>query len=81
MAGRPGKKAQAQPATKPFDEFADEGEGFEEEVPTVDAKGNPIPAGVKSRDWRDVEKYREQRELRRMIGDDIDDFGDKPTRR
>jgi hypothetical protein len=82
MAGRAGKKAQAaQQANKPFDEFADDAEGFEDDVPAVDAKGNPAPGG-RSRDWRDVEKYREQRELKRLIGDDIDDLADdRPHRR
>jgi len=82
MAGRAGKKAQAaQQTNKPFDEFADDAESFEDDVPAVDAKGNPSP-GARSRDWRDVEKYREQRELKRLIGDDIDDLlDDKPQRR
>ena len=68
MAGRPGKKPQPQP--KPFDEFAEDSEGLEEDVPSVDAKGNPLPAG-RSRDWRDVEKFREERELRKLIGEDF----------
>jgi hypothetical protein len=34
---------------------------------------------MRSRDWRDVEKYREQRELKKLIGED---FGsDKPARK
>jgi len=79
MAGRPAKKAQPQP--KPFDEFADESEGFDDDVPNVDAKGNPVTA-AKSRDWRDVERFREDRELKKLIGEDFDDFlDDKPGRR
>jgi hypothetical protein len=79
MAGRTGKKAQQQqqPAKPAFDEFAEEAEGFEEEVPAVDAKGNPVP-GMRARDWRDVEKYRELRELKKLIGEDL---GDRPKRR
>jgi hypothetical protein len=80
MAGRPAKKAQPQP--KPFDEFAEEGEGFEDDVAAVDAKGNPLPPGRPSRDWRDVEKFREDRELKKLIGEDLDDlFDDKPRKR
>lgn len=79
MAGRPGKKAQPQP--KPFDEFAEDSEGFEDDVAAVDAKGNPVP-GRPSRDWRDVEKFREDRELKKLIGEDLDDlFDDKPRKR
>lgn len=73
MAGRPGKKPQ--PPPKPFDEFAEETEGFDEDVAGVDAKGNPLP-GSRSRDWRDVEKFREERELRKLIGED---FGSAPA--
>ena len=82
MAGRPGKKPQTpqQPANKSFDEFADDAEGFEDDMPGVDAKGNPIP-GARSRDWRDVEKYREQRELKRLIDDGLDDGFGAPRRR
>ena len=53
------------------DEFGEETEGFDDEVPAVDAKGNPIP-GSRSRDWRDVERYREMRELKKLIGEDFD---------
>jgi len=81
MAGRPGKKPQ-QPAKPAFDEFGEETEGFEEDVSNVDAKGNPIP-GNRSRDWRDVERYREVRELKKLIGEDFDPlFGsDRPAKR
>ncbi|WP_293001698.1 hypothetical protein [Nevskia sp.] len=37
---------------------------------------------AKSRDWRDVERFREDRELKKLIGEDFDDFlDDKPGRR
>lgn len=78
MAGRPGKKAQ--PPPKPFDEFADETESFDDDAPVLDAKGNAVPSA--RRDWRDVEKFREDRELRKLIGEDFDDpFAERPTRR
>lgn len=77
MAGRPGKKPQPPPKS-PFDEFADDVEGFEEDVPAVDAEGNPIP-GARTRDWRDVEKYRELRELKKLVGEDFDDLFEDET--
>jgi hypothetical protein len=83
MAGRPGKKPQQQPAKPAFDEFGEEAEGFEEDVPAgVDAKGNPVP-GSRSRDWRDVERYREIRDLKKLIGEDFDHLfdDDRPGRR
>jgi hypothetical protein len=82
MAGRPAKKApQAPQPSKPaFDEFADDTDGMEEDVPNLDAKGNQIP-NTRSRDWRDVERYREARELKKLIGEDgFDDF-DRPGRK
>jgi hypothetical protein len=36
----------------------------------VDADGNPVEGG-RSRDWRDVEKYRELRELKKLVGEDL----------
>lgn len=29
---------------------------------------------IKARDWRDVERYKEMRELRELVGDDLDDL-------
>lgn len=78
MAGRPSKKAQPQP--KAFDEFSEEADGFEEDVPNVDAKV-PAGSGAKSRDWRDVEKFREERELRKLIGEDLGELDSPPRRR
>jgi len=81
MAGRPAKKAPApQPDKAAFDEFPDDAEGFEEDLPNLDAKGNVI-ANAKSRDWRDVERYREERELKKLIGDDVFDDFDRPGRK
>ena len=58
MAGRPAKKAPQppQPSKPAFDEFVDDSEGLEEDVPNLDAKGNLAP-NARSRDWRDVERY------------------------
>mgnify|MGYP006144845401 CR=1 FL=1 len=52
------------------DEFADDAESGEEEVLGVDESA--AGAAEKSRDWRDVEKYKEERALRRLVDDDLD---------
>ncbi len=65
MAG----KKQQQP--KPVDEDEEvEGEGWDN-VADVDADAHDEASG-RMRDWRDVEKYREMRELRRLVGDEFD---------
>lgn len=77
MAGRPGKKAA--PAPKTYDDFADETESFDDDTPAVDAKPEVAPSP--RRDWRDVEKFREERELRKLIGEDFDDPLSSPAKR
>lgn len=77
MARKPKAKPQAEPA-KSFDEFAEEGEVLDEDVvDPVDAAASP---SSKLRDWRDVERYKEMRELRRLVDDDLD-FDERPRRR
>lgn len=83
MAGRPGRKPQQQPP-KPFEEFPDDADGFDDDLPNVDPKGKPkdVAADVKSRDWRDVERYREERALKKLVGDDLDElFDERPRKR
>jgi hypothetical protein len=63
MARTPGKK-QA-PAKLEED---DEAEGWEDAV--VEADGKESEADLRLRDWRDVERYREMKELRRLVDDD-----------
>ena len=75
MAGKSGKKGQAQ--TKTFDEFDDDADSFDDDVPNINEKDEPPPA-VRARDWRDVEKYREMRELKKLVGDDLDLLMDEP---
>ena len=75
MARKPKPKPQAEPA-KSFDEFAEEGEGLDEEV-NVEPETSPAS---KLRDWRDVERFKEMRELRRLVGDDFDLDDDRPRR-
>jgi len=72
MAGRPSKKAkeakaQAEAAAKTYDDFA--GEDFAEDVPDIAAA-----EGEERRDWRDVEKYREARDLRKLVEEDLEAY-------
>jgi hypothetical protein len=77
MARKP-KPKPANEAGKSFDEFADDSDVPEEDVPSVNNNG----ASVKSRDWRDVERYKEMRELKKLVGDDFDEaFDDVLPRR
>jgi len=69
MARKP-KKSQSDQQPKSYDEFGDDSDGADEEVPSIDA--NSASGGVKSRDWRDVERYKEIRELKRRVGDDFE---------
>jgi hypothetical protein len=73
MPRKPKKSQTPQPEMKGYDEFVDEAESAAEEDLAVDEAGQAAPA--KLRDWRDVEKYKEERRLRRLIDDDMD-FGD-----
>ena len=73
MAGRPSKKAKeakaaAEAVAKTYDDFAGE-ESYSEDVPDIDsATGEP------RRDWRDVEKYREARDLRKLVDEDLEAY-------
>ena len=61
MAGK--KQAPAKQAV----EEEEEAEGWEDAV--VDADGKEA-ADLRLRDWRDVERYREMKDLRRLVDDD-----------
>lgn len=71
-----GKKKQA-PAK--FEE-PEEDEGWEEAVAETEEK-EPA-ADVRLRDWRDVERYREMKELRRLVDEDdgFEDIFQAPVR-
>jgi hypothetical protein len=78
---RKSKKQQKQPqpeAPKSYDEFVDDSDSGDEEVLNVEIE-IPAPA-VKLRDWRDVEKFKEERELRHQVDDDLDELFDEPRR-
>lgn len=68
MPRKPKKTAPPPAEQKNYDEFADETEVPEEEVALDDA----AQIAAKLRDWRDVEKLKEERRLRRLIDDDMD---------
>jgi hypothetical protein len=83
MAGRPSKKAkeakaQAEAAAKTYDDFGGD-DGFSEDVPDIESG-----SGEERRDWRDVEKYREARDLRKLVEEDLEAYlfrDDKSARR
>ncbi len=69
MARKPKKQQQAEPVkNNNVDEFSDDLDGMEEDVVIVE----PIAPQAKLRDWRDVEKLKEERDLRRHVDDDLD---------
>ena len=61
-----GRKA-AKQAPQKFEE-PDEAEGWDDAV--VEADGKDAEADLRMRDWRDVERYREMKELRNLVDDD-----------
>ena len=76
MARKPKKPQQQPEGAKSFDEFVEDNEAGEEDI-AVDDNGQ---SQAKMRDWRDVEKFKEERQLRRLIGDDLD-LGDLDSSR
>lgn len=78
MARKPKQKPQAE-APKSFDEVVPfDSESGDEEAPDIEPE-TPGHDG-KSRDWRDVERYKEMRLLRRLVDDDLD-LDEGPRRR
>ncbi|MCH9827221.1 MAG: hypothetical protein VX836_16120 [Pseudomonadota bacterium] len=83
MAG----KKQSPSTQSNYTEFEDDdtaAEGWEDDAAEVEPEDETPAASGASRDWRDVERYREERALRKLIEDEFDDFGDlddKPRKR
>jgi hypothetical protein len=79
MARKPKQKPQPE-AAKSFEEAAPfESEGGDEDVNVIEP--DIAPVDTKMRDWRDVERYKEMRQLRKLVDDDLDlDLEDKPRR-
>lgn len=71
MPRKPKKQVQQNEANKSFDEFVDEGDAVDDEALAADSPDGADAHG-KNRDWRDVEKLKEERRLRRLIADDLD---------
>ncbi len=70
MPRKPKKQPAQNEPTKSFDEFVDDSDVIDDEVLTVDDALDITDD--KSRDWRDVEKYKEERALKRLVDDDFD---------
>lgn len=70
MPRKPKKQQQQPEVAKSYDEFVDEAEAIDEDA--VRAEAEAQAAAEKLRDWRDVEKYKEELNLRRLIDDDLD---------
>ena len=79
MARKPKQKPQPE-AAKSFEEAAPfESDGGDDDVSVIEPDGSPVDA--KMRDWRDVERYKEMRQLRKLVDDELDlEFEDKPRR-
>lgn len=77
MARKSKKQLQQEQQNKNYDELGAEAEIVDEEVANLEAAG---AADTKLRDWRDVEKLKEERRLRKLIDDDlIDDLPSAPV--
>jgi hypothetical protein len=70
MPRKPKKQPTQTEPPKSYDEFVDDPDSLDDEVITVDDALDV--SDDKSRDWRDVEKYKEERALRRLVDDDFD---------
>jgi len=70
MPRKPKKQPTQTEPTKSYDEFVEDTDTLDDEVITVD--DDIAVSDDKSRDWRDVEKYKEERALRRLVDDDFD---------
>lgn len=55
------------------DDFDSDFDDSDEEASSSD------PSAMRGRDWRDIERFREERELRKLIDDDLD-FDDDEER-
>lgn len=78
MARKPKQKPQPE-AAKNFEEpGVFDSDGGDEDASDV-ATDAPRTPTAKLRDWRDVEKLKEMRRLRKLVDDDLD-FDDKPLR-
>lgn len=78
MARKPKQNPQAE-APKSFEEAVPfDSESVDDDTPDIEPE---VPGGdAKSRDWRDVERYKEMRLLRKLVDDDLDLDLEQPSR-
>ncbi|MGQ0697398.1 MAG: hypothetical protein ACT4PZ_04060 [Panacagrimonas sp.] len=70
MARKPKQKPQPEPS-KSFDEGVPfESDASDDDTPTPEPE--VPPPNTKLRDWRDVERFKELRNLRKLVDDDLD---------
>lgn len=70
MPRKPKKQQTQSEPSKSYDEFVDDSDSIDDEDIDVD---DALPQSAeKLRDWRDVEKFKEERALRRLVDDDLD---------
>ncbi|MGQ0620980.1 MAG: hypothetical protein ACT4QA_13820 [Panacagrimonas sp.] len=79
MARKPKQKPQPEAAKSFEDPGVFDSEGGDDDASTVEADAPQLLPAAKLRDWRDVEKLKEMRRLRKLVDDDLD-FDDKPLR-
>ena len=68
---RKSKKSSSPPPDQDDDDFDDMSDNDGDSDESVDYEPE-MRAGEKLRDWRDVERYKEMRELRHLVDDDLD---------
>ena len=73
MARKPKKQAPQPEPAKSFDEFVEDSDSLDDDPAIIEVEPI-ITAPTKQRDWRDVEKLKEDRRLRQMVDDDLDDL-------
>lgn len=70
MARKPKQKPQPE-AAKSFDDVVPfDTDGVDDDPPVIEP--DVPPPDTKARDWRDVERYKEMRRLRKLVDDDLD---------
>lgn len=77
---RKSRKNSSPPADEDDSDFDELSDDNDEDSDDVDYEPEVRASGEKLRDWRDVERYKEMRELRHLVDDDFD-FDDLETER
>lgn len=76
MAGK--KQSPSKSNYSEFDEDEAAAETWDEEAAELESdEPGARPGDGRCRDWRDVERYREERALRKLIEDDFGDFDEQ----